>query len=397
MADSGGKHILTINAGSSSIKLAVFGNEENPKPLFEAAIEGIGLSQTCLSLKGQAPQPVVAPDHQAAAKVLVALINQRIGDLKPTAVGHRIVHGGPSYYRSTLINDQVLTDLAELVVFDPEHLPIEIELIKMFRQLFEQAIQVACFDTAFGHDLPTVARLLAIPRRYETKGIRRYGFHGLSYSYLIQELERLDERLANGRLVLAHLGSGASLVAVSDGKPIDTTMGLTPASGVPMSTRSGDLDPGLELYLAKTEHLNAEQFNHMVNFESGLLGISELSGDMKQLLERETTDPKAKDAVDLFCYQVKKAVGALAAALGGIDGIVFTAGMGEAAPRIRARVLADMEFFGIILDRRRNDASEPVISADGSKVAVRVVYANEAAIIAAGAKRLLDGSARDEA
>jgi len=388
MDENSNSYILTINAGSSSIKLALFTLNDTLKQSFEAAIENIGQPSATLQISGEAgsndtPGSVAAPDHQAAAEVLIEWLKQHVPIDAVSAIGHRIVHGGPKYFEPCIINDELLKDLDELTIFDPEHLPIEIKLIETFQRLLPNCQQVACFDTAFHHDLPSMARLLPIPRQYEAKGIRRYGFHGLSYTFVLKEVRRLDgDDAANGRLVLAHLGNGVSLAAVRGGKSIDTTMGLTPASGVPMSTRSGDLDPGLALYLAKSEDMDAAQFNDLVNFRSGLLGISETTADMHALLEHEAEDQRAKETIDLFCYQVKKSIGAYSAALGGLDWLVFTGGMGENAPRIRARICEGLEFLGITIDESRNNGNESVISADGSKVAVRVIHADEAATIA---------------
>jgi acetate kinase len=243
--------------------------------------------------------------------------------------------------------------------------------------------QVACFDTAFHHDLPRVARLLPIPRRYEAQGVRRYGFHGLSYAFLMAELARLgDPAATTGRVILGHLGNGASLAAVRDGKSVDTSMSFTPTAGVPMSTRSGDLDPGLVWYLARTEQMNAKQFNEMINFRSGLLGISETSSDMHDLLKSETQDARAAEAIALFCYQVKKWIGAFAAALGGLDTLVFAGGIGENAPAVRTRICEGLGFLGVQLEEERNAANEGLISAAGSRVAVRVIHTDEESVIA---------------
>jgi acetate kinase len=261
-------------------------------------------------------------------------IEQRSGRDALTAVGHRVVHGGPKYYKPQRITAEMVTELKQLSPFDPDHMPEEILLTEAFHRRFPDLPQVACFDTAFHHDLPRVAQMLPIPRRYEAQGVRRYGFHGLSYEFLMEELARLaGPDVARGRVILAHLGNGASLAAVHDGKSIDTSMSFTPTAGVPMSTRTGDLDPGLVWYLARTEKMSAKQFNDMVNFQSGLLGISETSSDMRDLLKHETQDVRAAEAVALFCYQVKKWIGSFAAALGGIETLVFAGGIGENAPR----------------------------------------------------------------
>jgi acetate kinase len=277
----------------------------------------------------------------------------------------------------------MVEELRQLKPFDPEHLPEEIQLTEAFHYRFPDLPQVACFDTAFHHDLPRVAQLLPIPRRYEAQGVRRYGFHGLSYAFLMGELSRLDgAEAAQGRVILAHLGNGASLAAVHHGKSVDTSMSFTPTAGVPMSTRSGDLDPGLFWYLARTEQMSAKQFNEMVTFQSGLLGVSETSSDMRDLLDCETQDVRAAEAVALFCYQVKKWIGSFAAALGGLDMLVFAGGIGENAPAIRARTCNGLEFLGIELEEKRNAASEGVISAAASQVTVRVIRTDEELMIA---------------
>jgi acetate kinase len=284
----------------------------------------------------------------------------------------------------------MVEELRRLSSFDPEHLPEEILLTEAFHRRFPDLPQVACFDTAFHHDLPRVAQLLPIPRRYEAQGVRRYGFHGLSYAFLMEELARLaGTEAARGRVILAHLGNGASLAAVRDGKSMDTSMGFTPTGGVPMSTRSGDLDPGLVWYLARTEGLEAKGFNEMVNFQSGLLGMSETSSDMRDLLGRETQDVRAAEAIALFCYQIKKWIGSFAAALGGLDTLVFAGGIGENAPTVRARTCEGLGFLGIELAERRNAANEGVISTDASRVAVRVIRTNEELMIAKTVCRVL--------
>jgi acetate kinase len=307
-----------------------------------------------------------------------------------TAVGHRVVHGGPKYSEPQRITAEMVEELRRLSPFDPEHLPEEILLTEAVHHRFPDLPQVACFDTAFHHDLPRVARLLPIPRRYEAQGVRRYGFHGLSYAFLMGELARLTgPEAARGRIILAHLGNGASLTAVRDGKSVDTSMSFTPTAGVPMSTRSGDLDPGLFWYLARTEGLDAKRFNEMVNFQSGLLGVSETSSDMRDLLDREAQDVRAAEAVALFCYQVKKWIGAFAAALGGLDTLVFAGGVGENAPTVRARICSGLGFLGIELDEKRNAADGAVISAVASPASVRVIRTDEELMIARTVCRVL--------
>jgi acetate kinase len=256
---------------------------------------------------------------------------------------------------------------------------------------------VACFDTTFHSTLPRVARLLPIPRRYEAQGVQRYGFHGLSYAYLMEELTRLGDPAARtGRLVLAHLGNGASMAAVRDGKSIDTSMGFTPTSGLMMGSRSGDLDPGLVGYLARTEQMTATQFQKMVNHDSGLLGVSGISSDVRDLLAQEAGDVRAAEALTLFCYQAKKWIGSFAAALGGLDTLVFAGGIGEHAPLIRERICDGLGFLGIALDSERNAENAALISRDAGQVRVRVVHTDEEVMLARSVARVLGlGSIRE--
>jgi acetate kinase len=386
--ESANPRILTINGGSSSIKFALFENCESLRRILEGGIERIGMPESTFRVKGadQAntfSRSVAAQDHTAAVGILMDWIEERIGRHALTAVGHRVVHGGPKYSKPQRITAEMVEELHQLSPFDPEHLPEEILLTGAFHRRFPDLPQVACFDTAFHHDLPRVARLLPIPRRYEVQGVRRYGFHGLSYEFLMGELARLvGTKTAQGRVILAHLGNGASLAAVHYGKSVDTSMSFTPTAGLPMSTRSGDLDPGLLWYLSRTEKMSAKQFNEMVNFHSGLLGISESSSDMRDLLEHETQDVRAAEAVALFCYQVRKWIGAFAAALGGLDTLVFAGGIGENAPAIRARICDGLGFLGIELDDTRNAANERAISSTASRVAVHMIRTDEELMIA---------------
>ena len=380
--------ILTINGGSSSIKFALFEAGDPLLRILEGAIERIGLPEATLRVKGlnhadNFSRLVTAPNHTVAVGALMDWIEQRSGRDTLTAVGHRVVHGGPKYGKPQLVTVEMVEELRRLSPFDPEHLPEEILLTEAFHRRFSKLPQVACFDTAFHHDLPRVAQLIPIPRSYEAKGVRRYGFHGLSYAYLMGELARLaGAEAAQGRIILAHLGNGASLAAVCQGNPVDTSMGFTPTAGVPMSTRSGDLDPGLIWYLARTEGLDAKRFNEMVNFQSGLLGVSETSSDMRDLLGCEAVDVRAAEAVALFCYQVKKWIGSFAAALGGLDTLVFAGGIGENAPTVRARICAGLGFLGIGLEESRNAANDGVISTAAGQVTVRVMRTDEELMIA---------------
>ena len=380
--------ILTINGGSSSIKFALFEAGGPLRWILEGGLERIGLPEATLRVKGldqvnNFSRLVTAPDHTAAVGVLMDWIEEQSGSQALAAVGHRVVHGGPKYYKPQRITAEMVDELKRFSPFDPDHMPEEILLTEAFHRRFPDLPQVACFDTAFHHDLPRVAQLLPIPRRYETQGVRRYGFHGLSYAFLMEELARCGDPAATaGRVILGHLGNGASLAAVRDGKAMDTSMCFTPTAGLPMSTRSGDLDPGLVWYLAGTEKMSAKRFNEMVNFQSGLLGISETSSDMRDLLDRETQDLRAAEAVAFFCYQVKKWIGAFAAALGGLDTLVFAGGIGENAPAVRTRICNGLGFLGIELEEKRNAPNESVISSAASRVAVRVIRTDEERMIA---------------
>lgn len=398
MGASDSYHILAVNAGSSSIKVTVFKVSDQSQRVAEILISNIGQPNASLIVKAgrqSDSQPVTETTYKAAVNLLTSWLKQQDFITSISVIGHRIVHGGPHYSAPQVIDAKLLDGLNQLTAFDPDHLPGQIQLIEELQALLSHATQVACFDTAFHHDLPKVSQTIAIPRRYQAKGIRRYGFHGLSYEYLLQELRYLEgSERADGRLILAHLGSGVSLTAVRNGKSIDTTMGLTPASGVPMSTRSGDIDPGLALFLASNEKLSAHDFNNLINKESGLLGVSGQTGDMKKLLELETHNQAAKEAVDLFCYQVKKAIGGLAAALGGLDVLVFSGGMGEDAPKIRAKICHDLDFLGIKLNTSRNQAQADIISDDDSPVLVRIIHTDEAAIIAQHAWELQNKGAQ---
>ena len=395
-AGNGLPAVLTLNAGSSSVKWALFRIGAGPVRTAAGQIERIGLQDGIVTVSDVATghherRIEQVPDHAASVRLLLDQLAQSGRGLSVVqAVGHRVVHGGSRYADPQVVSTEVMEELRRLSPYDPEHLPAEITFIEAFGRHYPHVPQVACFDTGFHQHLPPVARLLAIPRRYETLGIRRSGFHGLSYAYLMEELERVAGRdAARGKVILAHLGNGASLAAVRDGVSIDTSMGFTPASGLPMSTWSGDLDPGLVSYLARTEGMTADQFHHMVNAQSGLLGLSEISPDLRDLLAQEGRDARAAEAVALFCYQGKKWIGAYAAALGGVEQLVFSGGIGEHSPIVRARMCEGLDFLGIRLDEGRNQANADVISSPESRVSVRVIRTDEESQIAQSVCRLL--------
>ena len=340
---------------------------------------------------------VALDDHRSAAASLVDWLETQPDFASITAVGHRVVHG-MTRSEPERITPELIDELRRITPYDPDHLPLEIELIEAFRQRHPAMPQVACFDTAFHRTMPRVATLLPIPRRYEAAGVRRYGFHGLSYEFLMDELERLgDPAATSGRVILAHLGNGASLAAVRDGTGIDTRMSFTPASGLMMGSRSGDLDPGLVSYLARIEKMDAPQFQQMVNHASGLLGVSELSSDLRDLLGQEAEDVRAAEAVAMFCYQAKKWIGSFAAALGGLDTLVFAGGIGENAPLVRQRICEGLGFLGVELDCSFNAKNAPLISPDAGRVTVRIIHTDEELMIAKSVVRLLDLTSLQEA
>lgn len=366
------KRILTINGGSSSLRYAMFEFRPRPLRMFGGKLERL------------------SKDASAATEAMLQKLQQQPGFGTPDAIGHRIVHG-MRHTAPQRINSKLMVQLRKIVPYDPEHMPREIEFITALQRRFKGTPQVACFDTAFHRSMPRVATLLPIPRRYATRGIQRYGFHGLSFAFLLQELVRLgDPAASKGRVVLAHLGSGASLAAVRDGLCIDTSMGFTPTGGLVMGTRSGDLDPGLMSYLSLTRRMTPKSMQAMVNHESGLLGVSATSGDVRDLLAREARDERARDALDLFCYQAKKWIGSFAAALGGVDTLVFAGGVGENAAPIRARICEGLEFLGLRLEGGANTRAAGIISSKQSRVAVRIIRTDEEIVIAEQTARLLN-------
>ena len=394
--NSAAPRILAINGGSSSIKFALFESSSSLARVLDGKVEGVGRSEGVFAISAASEgddfsRPVKMPDQASAVRLLIDWMESRLQRGGLAAVGHRIVHGGPKYWLPQRITPEMIGDLRQLDSFDPEHMAQEIMLSEAIHRRFPDLPQVACFDTAFHHALPRVARLLAIPRKYEAKGVRRYGFHGLSYEFLMRELERVaGPQAARGLVILAHLGSGASMAAVREGCCVDTSMAFTPAAGLMMGTRSGDMDPGLASYMARSEKMTSSQFDAMANHGSGLLGVSETSSDMRDLLARENEDVRAAEAVALFCYQAKKWTGAYAAALGGLDTLVFAGGIGENAAPVRARICDGLAFLGIELDPARNAVSAAIISTDASRVVVRVIRTNEEMVIANSVSRILN-------
>ena len=380
--------ILTINSGSSSLKIGLYNFDPMESLLFSATLERIGSPHSRMQVKDAGgaivfDQEVELPDYSTALKVWLKWLQGRSPDVTLDGIGHRVVHGGSHYTEPQVITPQLLTHLQELVPLAPDHLPQAIAAIELMGQLYPELPQIACFDTAFHRHIPRVAQLYALPREFLEAGVIRYGFHGLSYEYILAELNRLDSTAAQGRLIMAHLGNGASIAAVKGGVSLDTTMGFTPTGGLVMSTRAGDLDPGVLLYLLQQKHLSSEVLNELLNQQSGMLGVSGSSGNMQDLLEKEMTDQAAAEAIALFCYQARKFIGALTTVLGGLDTLVFTGGIGEHAAPIRQRICTGMEFLGIKLMSERNEAHAPIISnTENSPVVVRVIQTDEDLMIA---------------
>ncbi len=382
--------ILCVNAGSSSLKFALYTiSPSDEKKIAEGAVEGIGQPGARLWIRDSQDQLVedrqtkFSNAHETIGALFSAL--DRPGLVQPGAIGHRVVHGGPSHTAPQEITGQLQRDLQDLVPLAPLHLPAQIELIEAIQKWRPDLPQVACFDTAFHCRIPEVARRFPLPHSFWEQGIRRYGFHGLSYEYVVNTLKE-D---AKGKIIIAHLGNGASMVALQDGIPVDTSMGLTPAGGFMMGTRPGDLDPGLLLYLLRTGH-DAQALEELINHQSGLLGVSGLSADMKTLLEKRSSNPNADLAVTLFCRCVRKFIGAFAAALGGLDALIFTGGIGERAAPVRQEICSDLEFLGVKLDAAQNEKHAPVISTRESRCVVRVIPTNEDLMIARHTARLLE-------
>jgi len=377
-------HCLCINAGSSSLKVGLYraasGNVEHC--LWRGAAEAIGTPSAHLELDGDGNRHDI-PDHLAALDLLL-----RGRDLEGIeAVGHRVVHGG-EHTRAGRITPALLTRLRSLTPLAPLHQPAALSCIEMLGTRLPGAPQVACFDTAFHAGLAEEARTLPLPQRYRDLGIRRYGFHGLSCEYIVSEL---GER-TRGRVVVAHLGNGASLTALVDGKSVDTTMGFTPSGGIMMGTRSGDMDPGVLLYLAREQGLDTTALERVLDRESGLLGVSGTSSDMSVLLGRD--DPQDRLAVAMFAYQVRKAIGGLSAALGGLDRLVFSGGIGEHATPVREAICSDLAYLGVKLDPQRNSAQAQRISTDDSRCEVMILPTDEDRIIARQCRQLLTNKER---
>jgi acetate kinase len=389
------RRILTMNRGSSTLKSALYEVGDRNKLVVSITVDHAGLADSRLTIadpNGNNLWSSVLPDGEtnASLEAMSAWLGENGFLSGLSAVGHRLVQGGPLHKAPQRITPQFVSAIEELSSLDPDHTPAAIRGIKFITARFPDLPQVACFDTAFHSSLPIIAKMYALPRRLYDEGVLRYGFHGLSYEYVMGELRALEGKAADGRVIIAHLGGGASVVAVRGGKSIDTSMGFTPLEGLVMATRAGDVDPGVLLYLLDHQTMSAKEISQMLNKQSGLLGVSETSADMKVLLDNINRDQRAQEAVDLFCYRAKKYLGAYCAALGGLDLLVFTGGIGEHAAVVRQRICDGLDFIGIRLDASCNESNAPVISASDSRVKVRVVKTNEDLSIVRHVRSVLD-------
>lgn len=378
-------HILTLNAGSSSIKFALF-EARTLDEVVRGQVEGLGTHPrlSAEAADGGKTERDLADesvgDHASALKAILALIESSYGDVHVDAVGHRVVHGGPDYSAPIVINEERFAALEKLIPLAPLHQPHNLSGIRAAEAAFPNALQVACFDTAFHRHHPWVNDTYALPTEFYDEGIRRYGFHGLSYEYVTQTLEQIAPAHAAGRVVVSHLGNGASMCAIQAGQSVGSTMGFTALDGLPMGTRCGQLDPGIVLYLMAEKGLSADEIETLLYKESGLKGLSGLSNDMRDLEAAGT--PRAQRAIDYFVFRIRRELGAMAAILGGLDSLVFCGGIGENAWRIRERVCQDFAWLGLELDEDQNRAGETIISSYRSRVRVFIIRTNEELMIA---------------
>jgi acetate kinase len=381
------KGILVINGGSTSVKFAGYRHEggEDLRVVCRGQVEGIG-SHPSFVAKGADGKPVDAHDweaehpldHDGALKFIFDWLNGHMSDVAFVAAGHRVVLGGVNYEKPVLVTDQVLADLDALCAFEPSHQPYEIAAIRAMRKASPSMPQVACFDTSFHRTMPRLAQMYALPHKYREGNLRHWGYHGISYDYISRQVPQYapDAR----RVIAAHLGGGCSICAMADGKSIETSMGFSGIEGLPMSTRVGEIDAGILLHLLKADRMDAAALETLLYKQSGLLGISGISGDMREL--EESKAPEAAEAIDYFVYHIVEFVGAYTAVLGGLDALVFTAGIGEHSPLVRGKVCEKLGWLGVTVDAKANAANGPRISAADSRVSVFAIPTNEELMIA---------------
>ncbi|WP_316740762.1 acetate/propionate family kinase [Pedobacter antarcticus] len=377
--------ILVINCGSSSLKFSLF-DSDSLLQFWSGSVSPIGEGKGTLEIKTNNHKILESrsgnfKDLAIAVNEVITWLKDKKQDYPIVAIGHRLVQGGPKHREPEIINPKLLKTLDEFVYLAPNHLPEEIQTIKTFQSAFPDVPEVACFDTAFHKNMPPHAKYYPLPAKYEDKGLIKYGFHGLSYQYILQELMAKESAAIKQNIIIAHLGNGASMAAVKNGISVDTTMGISPIGGLVMGTRSGDLDPGALLFILKQDKLTANQLDDLLSKDSGLKAIAGKS-DIRELLKAEADNPKAAAALTVFCYSARKFIGALAAAMGGLDLLIFTGGIGENSTIIRSRICEGLEFIGIEISKTRNKANEPIISKNKSRVSIRVTPTNEELMIA---------------
>lgn len=387
-------HVLTVNCGSSSIKFSLYALGASARRVFSGQCDGFGLGSGRCHVQTddgavlfQSSESLA--DHESALRKILNWLGRHPLGSRIDAIGHRIVHGGAKFTEPVVISPEVEGALGDLRQLDPEHLMPELRAIEIAKERFPRPVHVACFDTSFHRQMPALAQMYPLPRNLREQGVIRYGFHGLSFEFLIQQLAaEAGPDAAKGRVVIAHLGGGASIAAIKGGRSVDTTMGYMPNGGLMMGTRSGDLCPGVLMHLLLDDGLSPKEVNDLVNFQSGLLGVSGLSHDMKELLRVAPTHPNAAEAIELFSYTAKKHLASMIAVLGGVDTLIFSGGIGERAPTVRQMICEGLGFLGIILDPNRNTQNAPIISPDGSPVTARVMATNEEVVIARAAGRI---------
>lgn len=389
--------ILTINRGSGTLKAGVYEASATPSLVASIKVDRAGTPEASIKITDAARKTLLdsavgQADANSDLSTILKWLTENEYASRFAGIGHRLVHGGPRYAESQRITPEVLSELEKVAQLDPDHTPQAIQNIQFFAAQLPHTPQIGCFDTAFHAGLPKVARMYALPRKLYEKGLRRYGFHGLSCEYVLQQLRATDAALASRRLIIAHLGNGASMTAVNNGKSVDTSMGFTPLEGLVMGTRSGDIDPAAVIYLQERDRLSPRDLDGLLNKQSGLLGVSGTSGDMRDLLDREARDERAAEAVALFCYRAKKYVGAYAAALGGLDALIFTGGIGENAPQVRERICAGLEFLGLEIDPALNRGNAPAISSARSRVNTKVIKTDEDSMIARHVLAIIDNT-----
>jgi acetate kinase len=395
--------VLTLNIGSSSLKAALYEistAHDDPQLVLAAHAERLGDARSHMSVQDAQGQTLFTAerglsDHPTALQTLLDWLLQQPHERDFDLVGHRVVFGGQQYREPQPITDDLVAALDGLSHFDPLHMPQALSVIARMRQSYPRVAQVACFDTAFHRSMPPEARLYGLPYALADAGVIRYGFHGLSCESILLQLRAIAQAAAEGRIIIAHLGAGASMTAAHKGVSLDTTMGFTPTGGLVMGTRSGDLDPEVVLYLLEERKLDAMALRRLFTSEAGMLGVSGVSDDMRDLLEQSATNPRAAAAVTLFCYQARKYLGALAAVLGGVETLVFTGGIGERAVEVRQRICAGLDFLGVRVDTARNAANATIISVEGSPVTIRVMPSDEDRMIALHTHRLVQAGKAD--